>query len=72
MYNECADYKGKDWCATEVDAKSKTYKTFGWCEKDKCKEVDEAAEMVKKIQAGGESSHGSNNFTLDNELFPKV
>jgi len=54
MYNECADYRGKNWCATEVDAKSKTYKTFGWCEKDKCKEVDEAAEMVKKIQAGGE------------------
>ena len=50
MYNECADYKGKDWCATEVDAKSKTYKTFGWCEKDKCKEVDEAAEIERRAR----------------------
>lgn len=35
--NECQDYKGRAWCATAVNG-DKTYKTFGWCLKDKCKE----------------------------------
>lgn len=41
--NECQDYRDRAWCATAVND-DKTYKTFGWCLKDQCKEEEKEEE----------------------------
>ena len=35
-YFECADYKGRKWCATSLNDDG-TYKGYGYCDVDKCK-----------------------------------